>query len=138
MMKANLRMIIWKGKLIHTLLLWMMFVTVAGWTDESKGSREEHMQNNDVVNTAKEPLRQYSGPTVHNFARHGLCRHRFGKVRFFKALGKYFLNISDDMKITFILDICKRRDHMLTKWVEELFDIDGDGYITHFEKDIYR
>ncbi|WAR00164.1 hypothetical protein MAR_024536 [Mya arenaria] len=44
----------------------------------------------------------------------------------------------DDMKIAFVLDICNRRDHMLTKWVQEIFDKDGDGYISHFEREIDR
>ncbi|XP_052821407.1 uncharacterized protein LOC128246911 [Mya arenaria] len=115
-------------------ILALLVVTVAGRALKSKVSGEEHMQNDGVDRI----MRKYSGPSVHHFARHGLCYHRFGKVRFYRALQKHFHNISGDMKITFVLDICKRRDHMLTKWVQEIFDKDGDGYITHFEREIYR
>ncbi|XP_052820097.1 uncharacterized protein LOC128245917 [Mya arenaria] len=140
----------------------VLMVTVAGRALESNAPGDEHMQNDGVNMLDEERRRKYSGPglcclringyffiknqiclfisnrSVHHFARHGLCNHRFGKVKFFRALGKHFHNISDDMKITFVLDICKRRDQMLTKWVQEIFDKDGDGYITHFEMEIYE
>ncbi|WAR14469.1 hypothetical protein MAR_004574 [Mya arenaria] len=119
---------------IPMLILALLVVTVAGRALKSNVSGEELMQNDGVDRS----LREYSGPSVHHFARHSLCNHRFGKVRFYRALQKHFHNISDDMKITFVLDICKRRDHMLTKWVQEIFDKDGDGYITHFEREIFR
>ncbi|WAR14470.1 hypothetical protein MAR_004575 [Mya arenaria] len=123
---------------IPLLIMAVLMVTVAGRALESNAPGDEHMQNDGVNMLDEERRRKYSGPSVHHFARHGLCNHRFGKVKFFRALGKHFHNISDDMKITFVLDICKRRDQMLTKWVQEIFDKDGDGYITHFEMEIYE
>ncbi|WAR10637.1 hypothetical protein MAR_035713 [Mya arenaria] len=123
---------------IPMFILVLFVVTVAGRTLESNVSGADQMQNDGVVIKAEDGLRKYNGPAVHHFARHGLCNHSFGKVRFFRALKKHFHNISDDLKIAFILDICKRRDQMLTKWVQEIFDKDGDGYISHFEREIDR
>ncbi|KAH3748427.1 hypothetical protein DPMN_182872 [Dreissena polymorpha] len=74
---------------------------------------------------------------VHHFARHGLCNHMPGKLKFYKALQNHFHHISDHMKIVFIMDICSRKDKMLNHWVKEIFDRDGDGYISHFEKELY-
>ncbi|WAR00162.1 hypothetical protein MAR_024534 [Mya arenaria] len=123
---------------IPMLTLALLVVIVAGRSLESNVSGAEQMQNDGLIIMAEDGLRKYNGPAVHHFARHGLCNHSFGKVRFFRALQKHFHNISDDMKIAFVLDICKRRDHMLTKWVQEIFDKDGDGYISHFEREIDR
>ncbi|XP_052814104.1 uncharacterized protein LOC128241183 [Mya arenaria] len=111
--------------MMHTLIFGMLLVLVAGRTVPSDDLGEKVIKPNGVVTRTEESLRQYSGPTVYQFAIHGLCNHRFGKVRFFRALRNHFHNISDDMKIAFVLDICKRRDQMLTKWVQEIFDNDG-------------
>ncbi|XP_052812545.1 uncharacterized protein LOC128240093 [Mya arenaria] len=123
---------------IPMLCLALLVITVAGRAIESNVSGADQMQNDGVVKKAEDGLRKYNGPAVHHFAKHGLCNHSFGKIRFFRALQKHFHNISDDMKIAFVLDVCKRGDQMLTKWVQEIFDRDGDGYISHFERDIYR
>ncbi|WAR10638.1 hypothetical protein MAR_035714 [Mya arenaria] len=131
-------MVVYNMGFIPMLILTLLVVTVAGRALKSNVSGEEHMQNDGVIMRAEDGLRQYRGPAVHHFARHGLCNHSFGKVRFFRALEKHFHHISDDMKISFVLDICERRDEMLTKWVQEIFDKDGDGYISHFERDIDR
>ncbi|WAR10634.1 hypothetical protein MAR_035710 [Mya arenaria] len=131
-------MSVYNKKFIQTFLLALLIATVAGRAFEPNTSGEGNIYNDAVVIKAEESLRQLSGPTIHHFARHNVCNHRFGKVRFFKALADYFQNISDNMKIAFVLDICKRRDQMLTKWVQEIFDKDGDGYISHFEMEIYR
>jgi len=32
---------------------------------------------------------------------------------------------ADSTKVDFVLDLCARRDHMLEKWVREIFDKDG-------------
>ncbi|WAR10631.1 hypothetical protein MAR_035707 [Mya arenaria] len=100
--------------MMHTLIFGMLLVLVAGRTVPSDDLGEKVIKPNGVVTRTEESLRQYSGPTVYQFAIH------------------------DDMKIAFVLDICKRRDQMLTKWVQEIFDNDGDGYINRFEKDFYR
>ncbi|KAH3691146.1 hypothetical protein DPMN_191287 [Dreissena polymorpha] len=60
-----------------------------------------------------------------------------GKLKFYKALQNHFHRISDHMKINYYMDICARKDEMLDHWVKEIFDRDGDGYISHFEKELY-
>ncbi|XP_052814105.1 uncharacterized protein LOC128241185 [Mya arenaria] len=122
----------------RTLVLTVLFVTVASRAIESNDSVEKQMEKDDDFTKPEESIRQYTGPTVHHFATHGLCNHNLGKVRFFKALRNHFHDISDALKISFVLDLCKRRDQMLIKWVQEIFDKDGDGHITLFEKKIYR
>ncbi|WAR10632.1 hypothetical protein MAR_035708 [Mya arenaria] len=122
----------------RTLILTVLLVTVVGRVIESNDSVEKQMEKDDDFTKPEESIRKYIGPTVHHFATHSLCNHNQGKVRFFKALRNHFHNISDAMKISFVLDLCKRRDQMLIKWVQEIFDKDGDGHITLFEKEIYR
>ncbi|XP_052812550.1 uncharacterized protein LOC128240095 [Mya arenaria] len=75
--------------------------------------------------------------TLKHFSEHALCNNIRGKVMFLTALDDYFHNISDTMRINFILDLCARRDAMLIKWVKEVFDKDGDGSISHFERIYY-
>ncbi|WAR10633.1 hypothetical protein MAR_035709 [Mya arenaria] len=123
---------------IRQLIFTLLIVLVTGRAMVSNDYVEGQIQNDGFVKRTVDNSAYNNGPTVISFARHGLCNHRFGKVRFFMALQKHFHMISDDMKIAFILDICKRRDHMLTMWVEEIFDNDGDGFITRFERQINR
>ncbi|WAR10639.1 hypothetical protein MAR_035715 [Mya arenaria] len=90
---------------IPMLCLALLVITVAGRAIESNVSGADQMQNDGVVKKAEDGLRKYNGPAVHHFAKHGLCNHSFGKIRFFRALQKHFHNISDDMKIAFVLDV---------------------------------
>ena len=38
---------------------------------------------------------------------------------------------ADEMKISFILDACSRKDNMLSMWIKEMFDTDGKLYFCH-------
>ncbi|XP_052821409.1 uncharacterized protein LOC128246913 [Mya arenaria] len=75
--------------------------------------------------------------TLKHFSEHTLCKNIRGKIKFLTALDDYFQNISDNMRINFVIDLCSRRDDMLIDWVKEIFDKDGDGYISHFERIYY-
>ena len=58
----------------------------------------------------------------------------------FSRITQVNIIVSDDMKISFVLDICKRKDRMLTKWVQEIFDKDGmyvQNEITLYTETIY-
>ncbi|XP_052761224.1 uncharacterized protein LOC128203738 [Mya arenaria] len=103
-----------------------------------KGVELSSTNNTGNVDHRMDIMDKPNSPTVHHFARHGLCSHTNGKVRFYKALGKHFQNISATMIIYFVLDLCERKDEMLDSWVKEIFDKDGDGFISHFEKDLIR
>ncbi|XP_060587714.1 uncharacterized protein LOC132743199 [Ruditapes philippinarum] len=76
-------------------------------------------------------------PTVRHFARHGLCRNYEGKQTLYIAMKAKVCDISLSTIQSVVLDLCRHKNHMLDKWVEELFDIDGNGYISHFEKHLY-
>ncbi|XP_052812544.1 uncharacterized protein LOC128240092 [Mya arenaria] len=80
----------------------------------------------------------YHRITLKHFSEHALCSNTPGTITFLKALEDYFLNISDTMRVNFILDLCSRRGDMLIGWVREIFDKDGDGYISHFERIFYN
>ncbi|XP_060567510.1 uncharacterized protein LOC132726248 [Ruditapes philippinarum] len=76
-------------------------------------------------------------PTVRHFARHGLCSNYEGKRTLYIAMKAKVCDISLSTIQSVVLDLCRHKNHMLDKWVEELFDIDGNGYISHFEKHLY-
>ncbi|XP_060569065.1 uncharacterized protein LOC132727543 [Ruditapes philippinarum] len=76
--------------------------------------------------------------SIRHFARHGLCNSYEGKRNMYAAMKTKLCNISLSMIQSVVLDLCRRKNHMLDKWVEELFDIDGNGYISHFEKHFYH
>ncbi|XP_045179591.2 uncharacterized protein LOC123539159 [Mercenaria mercenaria] len=76
--------------------------------------------------------------SIHHFSRHGLCSKFEGKRKLYKALKTKFCNTKLSFTAGFVVDLCRRRDGMLDKWVGELFDIDGDGFVTHHEKNIYN
>ncbi|XP_060567508.1 uncharacterized protein LOC132726246 [Ruditapes philippinarum] len=79
----------------------------------------------------------YTIPLRH-FARHGLCRNKRDKQYFYKALKGKLCQIKEMFVATFVEDLCKHRGSFLDKWVSELFDVDGDGMITHHEKRLYK
>ncbi|KAH3691140.1 hypothetical protein DPMN_191281 [Dreissena polymorpha] len=125
------------GTVLYFCGIWILLLNtfdVKGMSvhmDEDNDVKVEHDDSKEDINV---DMLYHVNPTVHHFARHGLCNHIHGKIKFYRALAQHFVNISDDMKIQFILDICERRDHMLDKWVKELFDINNNGYISDFEK----
>ncbi|XP_052796461.1 uncharacterized protein LOC128228939 [Mya arenaria] len=80
----------------------------------------------------------YQRITLKHFSEHALCRNTRGKITFLTALEDYFQNISETLRVNFILELCSRRDDMLIDWVKEIFDKDGDGYISHFERIFYN
>ncbi|XP_052821410.1 uncharacterized protein LOC128246914 [Mya arenaria] len=75
--------------------------------------------------------------SLKHFSEHSLCNDTRGIIKFLTALDDHFQNISETMRVNFILDLCSRRDNMLIDWVKEIFDKDGDGYISHFERVYY-
>ncbi|XP_045178971.2 uncharacterized protein LOC123538737 [Mercenaria mercenaria] len=75
--------------------------------------------------------------SVHHYARHGLCRTFAGKRYLYKAMKTKLCGMKLSFTANLVIDLCRHRNIMLDKWVAELFDIDGDGYISHFEKNFY-
>ncbi|KAL4217299.1 hypothetical protein ACF0H5_023750 [Mactra antiquata] len=76
--------------------------------------------------------------SVDHFARHGLCNHSKGKQHFYQALKSALCEIKDSFAASMVEDLCKEKErYMLNKWIGELFDTDGDGYITHYERTQY-
>ncbi|KAH3691139.1 uncharacterized protein LOC127863697 [Dreissena polymorpha] len=121
--------------LCGTWILLLKTFDVQGMAVHIYQDNDIKVEHDDSKKDINVDLMYHANPTVHHFARHGLCNHIHGKIKFYRALEQHFVNISDDMKIQFILDICERRDHMLDKWVNEIFDKNNDGYISHFEKE---
>ncbi|XP_053385943.1 uncharacterized protein LOC123538912 isoform X1 [Mercenaria mercenaria] len=76
--------------------------------------------------------------SIHHYARHGLCRNFEGQKKLYKALKTKLCNTKLSFIAGLVIDLCRRRDSMLDKWVKELFDIDGDGFVTHHEKQFYN
>ncbi|XP_060567503.1 uncharacterized protein LOC132726245 [Ruditapes philippinarum] len=74
---------------------------------------------------------------IHHYARHGLCRTFNGKKKLYKALKFKFCRTKISYTASFVIELCRRRDGMLDELVRELFDVDGDGYVTHYEKQLY-
>ncbi|XP_060587713.1 uncharacterized protein LOC132743198 [Ruditapes philippinarum] len=72
--------------------------------------------------------------SIHHYAMHGLCRNFEGKKKLYKAMKTKLCQMKLSFIAEFVLDLCRGKHALLTNWVGELFDIDGDGYITHFEK----
>ncbi|KAH3691142.1 uncharacterized protein LOC127863695 isoform X2 [Dreissena polymorpha] len=125
------------GTVLYFCSIWILLlktVDVKGMAVHKDENSDLKVEQDDSKQDINLGMFHHVKPTVYHFARHGLCNHVHGKIKFYRAFEQHFVNISDDMKIQFILDICERRDHMLDKWVKELFDINNDGYISHFEK----
>ncbi|XP_052237508.1 uncharacterized protein LOC127848882 [Dreissena polymorpha] len=100
-------------------------------------SVNDDVNNNVLLNEYRDIIRQYDDtkkPTVYHFATHALCKHPTGKIQFFKALEHHLTDVPDRLKIQFILDLCDKRDGTLDEWVKEIFDTDGDGYISKDER----
>ncbi|XP_045179418.2 uncharacterized protein LOC123539019 [Mercenaria mercenaria] len=76
-------------------------------------------------------------PSVYHYARHGLCRTFKGKHYLYKAMKTKLCGMKRSFVASFVIDLCRHKNRLLDKWVAELFDIDEDGYITHFERNIY-
>ncbi|XP_045179874.2 uncharacterized protein LOC123539374 [Mercenaria mercenaria] len=75
---------------------------------------------------------------VHHFARHGLCRHEEGRQYFYRAMKSKLCQIQDTFVSDLVENLCRHRGSSLDKWVSELFDIDGDGMVNHFENQFYK
>ncbi|XP_045180018.2 uncharacterized protein LOC123539453 [Mercenaria mercenaria] len=75
---------------------------------------------------------------VHHFARHGLCRQEEGRKYFYKAIKTKLCQIKETFAANLVEDLCRHRGSFLDKRAAELFDIDGDGMVTHFEKRFYE
>ncbi|XP_053385969.1 uncharacterized protein LOC123539168 [Mercenaria mercenaria] len=74
---------------------------------------------------------------VHHFARHRLCRHEEGRKYFYRAINSKLCEITGMFAANLVEHLCRLRGSFLDKWVSELFDMDGDGMVTHFEKRYY-
>ncbi|XP_052259261.1 uncharacterized protein LOC127863690 [Dreissena polymorpha] len=122
-----------------TMIAFCMIVCVVAVSECGAGNIKINDAPEEVkLSKVQEEMEEFQHKTtVHHFARHGLCAHIQGKMKFFKALQKHFIGISDHMRVNFIMDICSHKDEMLDLWVKEIFDMDGDGYISHFEKGLY-
>ncbi|XP_052259262.1 uncharacterized protein LOC127863691 [Dreissena polymorpha] len=111
--------------------------TVCAIQDQGMMSVNDDVNNNVLLNEYRDIIRQYDDtkkPTVYHFATHALCKHPTGKIQFFKALEHHLTDVPDRLKIQFILDLCDKRDGTLDEWVKEIFDTDGDGYISKDER----
>ncbi|XP_045178972.2 uncharacterized protein LOC123538738 [Mercenaria mercenaria] len=75
--------------------------------------------------------------SVRHFARHGLCRNIYGKVRFYTALKYKFCHTESKFIAQMVEDLCTEKGRLLHSWVAELFDTNEDGNIDHFEKLFY-
>ncbi|XP_060567502.1 uncharacterized protein LOC132726243 [Ruditapes philippinarum] len=75
--------------------------------------------------------------SIHHYSRHGLCKSFKGKKKLYKAMKTKLCLTKLSFTAEFVMDLCSQKHGMLEKWVAALFDIDGDGYITHFEKQLY-
>ncbi|KAL4217297.1 hypothetical protein ACF0H5_023748 [Mactra antiquata] len=76
--------------------------------------------------------------TVHHFARHGLCNHYNGQRRFYMVMKSKVCGLKPAFIANYVLTLCKERKPTLDDWVSELFDLDGDGVLSHREKNQYR
>lgn len=86
---------------------------------------------------------------IRHFARHGLCRNRKGKARFYMALKSKLCSTQGAFIFQLVEDLCadckgeweiSKKDECgknLYFWVSELFDLNGDKYIDHYERHIY-
>ncbi|WAR14467.1 hypothetical protein MAR_004572 [Mya arenaria] len=59
----------------------------------------------------------HSDRTLKHFSEHALCSNTRVKITFLTALEDYFQNISETLRVNFILELCSRRDDMLIDWV---------------------
>lgn len=75
--------------------------------------------------------------SIHHYGRHGLCRNFEGQKNLYKAFKTKFCNTRLSFTADLVIELCIRKDEMLDRWVSELFDLDGDGFITHHEKQYY-
>ncbi|XP_060587711.1 uncharacterized protein LOC132743197 [Ruditapes philippinarum] len=76
-------------------------------------------------------------PSVHHFARHGLCRTLTGKRLLYKALKTKLCAMTRMFAQNIVMDLCRHRNRMLDLWVAEVFDLNDDGFISHFERHLY-
>ncbi|XP_060594159.1 uncharacterized protein LOC132748573 [Ruditapes philippinarum] len=77
-------------------------------------------------------------PSVHHYARHALCRTFKGKQHLYKAMKKKICGMTLSFIASLVIDLCHHRHTMLDTWVAGLFDVDGDGQISHFERNMYK
>ncbi|XP_045178595.2 uncharacterized protein LOC123538504 [Mercenaria mercenaria] len=75
---------------------------------------------------------------VHHFARHALCRNIEGKARFYTAMKSKLCNSNSKFIAHLIDDICSSNNSHLDNWVAELFDLNEDGFVDHFERHFYK
>lgn len=76
--------------------------------------------------------------SVHHFARHGLCGSHAAQRHFYQALKTQLCNMKWQFIANFVKDLCREKHFILDRWASELFDIDGNGFISHYEKHLYR
>ncbi|XP_045179601.2 uncharacterized protein LOC123539169 [Mercenaria mercenaria] len=105
--------------------------------------------DNTHVNTTLDPIIAEEEPsvgqskgdvyqTVKQYARFGLCRDFDGQKYFYNAMKTKFCSLPLLFTANHVIGLCRKRDFMLDKWVSELFDFDGDGYISHLERTYYN
>ncbi|XP_060587710.1 uncharacterized protein LOC132743196 [Ruditapes philippinarum] len=77
-------------------------------------------------------------PSVNHYARHALCRTFKGKQHLYKAMKKKICGMTLSFIASLVIDLCRHKNAMLDTWVAGLFDVDGNGQITHFERNMYE
>lgn len=89
--------------------------------------------------------------SLKHFARHGLCGNSRGKTRFYLALKSKFCQTTGTFVYQLVEDLCgdianckhSRRQEdeecgkNLYRWVAEIFDLNGDKHVDHFERHFY-
>ncbi|XP_045178945.2 uncharacterized protein LOC123538714 [Mercenaria mercenaria] len=86
------------------------------------------------------PVKEYRSHLipVKRYAIHKICRTFEGKQYLYRTMKSKFCGIGLTFTSHFVMDLCRSQHRrLLIKWVKELFDIDRDGYISHYEKNLY-